>query len=98
MSTHTPWHEALTLKTTLLALGVENGEIAFPGLEDEACCFVSENLSESPELTPSMARVMVDALRKVRRPLEGYSIRMEEGRMSVHEGDSGAFLVAWDLA
>ena len=91
-----PWHEALLLKSTLLDLGIEDGEITFSGLEHGTLCFLSETLSDDPSLTPSMAELLRTTLERVREPLEGYSIRLQEGRLSMSEQDSGDYLVAWN--
>ena len=92
------WNQALRLKATLLALGVQDGEIAFPaGGEAGTACWVSETLGESPELTPSMIRVLQGGIQAAQCALEGYSVRLQAGHFSLQEGDSGGFLMAWDL-
>ena len=93
-----PWHEARLLQATLAALGVEEGEIAFPAASVPcagAICFVSENLTESPELTPSMAAELHATIQRVHRALQGFSVLLKEGSLSLLEGDSGGFLAAW---
>jgi|GEM_PF-1857831 hypothetical protein len=93
-----PWNEALRLRTVLMTLGVEEGEIAFPepaAREPRALCFVSETIGEAAAITPTQASQLQAALRGFRVPLEGRSIRLEAGAVSLFQGDSGAFLMPW---
>jgi hypothetical protein len=95
-----PWNQALVLRSVLLATGLEDAEIAFPvvtpGAGLQATCWVSDGLMESPELTPSLARDLQDAILAVQASMQGFAVRLQAGRLSIQEGDSGGFLVAWD--
>ena len=82
------WNEALRLRLALTALGLGEGEIAFPESASGTLCFVSESISEAPHITPTLAQA-------VREALEGRTIRYQADRVDLLEGDSWAFLVAW---
>jgi hypothetical protein len=94
-----PWNEALRLRTALMTLGVEEGEIAFPepGAKPDrrAFCFVSDTIGEAAAISPSQARLLRAILRRYRIPLGGRSIRLEAGTVSLYHGDSGEFLMPW---
>lgn len=93
------WNEALRLRTALMTLGVEEGEIAFPEPAARpgrsAFCFVSETICEAATLCPAQARQLQATLRRFRILLGGRSIRLEAGAVSLHHGDSGEFLMPW---
>ena len=94
-----PWNEALQLRSALMTLGVEEGEIAFPEpaapQRDRALCFVSETICEAPHLTPTCALAVRQLLGQFRTALEGRSIRLDAGAVDLFDGDSGDFLVPW---
>jgi hypothetical protein len=94
-----PWNEALRLRTVLMTLGVEEGEIAFPEPavrpHRRAFCFVSETIGEAATICPAQARQLQATLREFRIPLGGRSIRLEAGAVSLYHGDSGEFLMPW---
>jgi hypothetical protein len=94
-----PWNEALQLRSALVTLGVEEGEIAFPEPAvprgGRALCFVSESITEAADLTPSRAQALQALLRRFRTRLEGRSIRLEAGAVALFDGDSGDFLMPW---
>ena len=94
-----PMNEALRLRTELASLGVDEAEIAFPETNSQAgpgvICFVSETLDDSPELTPSLARRLRNALAPYAATLGGRSVRLEGNSCSLIWGDSGAFLIPW---
>ena len=94
-----PWNEALRLRTVLMTLGVEEGEIAFPepGARPDrhALCFVSDTIGEAAAIAPSQAQQLQAILRRFRIPLGGRSIRLEAGTVSLYHGDSGEFLMPW---
>ena len=91
------WNEALRLRLALTALGLGEGEIAFPKPESAfgALCFVSESISEAPHITPTLAQAVREAIQPFREALEGRTIRYQADRVDLLEGDSWAFLVAW---
>jgi len=91
-----PWNAALQLKTALAALGVTEGEIAFPEApRDRTLCFVSEAIDGAVDLTPGRLRQLQAALRGFRKVLGGRSIRLEDHSVDLFHGDSGDYLVSW---
>ena len=89
------WNEALRLRLALTALGLGEGEIAFPESASGTLCFVSESISEAPHITPTLAQAVREAIQPFREALEGRTIRYQADRVDLLEGDSWAFLVAW---
>ena len=89
------WNEALRLRLALTALGLGEGEIAFPESASGTLCFVSESISEAPDITPTLAQAVREAIQPFREALEGRTIRYQADRVDLLEGDSWAFLVAW---
>ena len=91
------WNEALQLRSALMTLGVEEGEIAFPEPaarpSGRAPCFVSETIHEAPHITPTGIQALRELLGAFRTALEGRSIRLGAGAVDLFDGDSGAFLV-----
>ena len=87
------WNEALRLKSTLADLGVEEGEIAFPGPGTRGLCMVSQAIAEAPAITPTQAAALRATLGRFRTQLEGRSVRLEAGTVNLFLGDSGDFLL-----
>ncbi|MDR3673062.1 MAG: hypothetical protein P4L36_19615 [Holophaga sp.] len=99
VATLNAWNEALLLRSALLTLGVEEGEIAFPEPDapqrGRALYFVSEAIHEAPDITPTCAEALRELLEDFRTSLEGRSIRLDAGAVDLFDGDSGDFLVPW---
>jgi hypothetical protein len=96
------WNEALRLRSALVNLGVEEGEIAFPepdtALGGMTLCLVSQGIDEAPAITPTQVQALQTLLGRFRIPLGGRSIRMEAGAVDLFDGDSGDFLVPWAIS
>jgi hypothetical protein len=94
------WSSAKSIKKEVEPLWTGDFEVYFPTSSEEDDgpeCFISDLLGDAMANTPSIQETLLKLFGTYRLRLQGHSVRVQDGKAALFDGNSGDFLRYWSL-